>query len=364
LVHRDLASVVRDIREPAAALNPDHLAYQVALKDGAEFLAVLLGEERETLRLGDASGAVKSISRSNVRSLTPLTISLMPPALLDALPPAEQRDLLLFLLTPGLEPAALEAPNAPTPRSRAEVDKLLANLQPSSGKPKLLRVLLAYGPKDHGPGEHDYPLWAQRWSRLLALADGVQVAAYNGWPTGEQFSSSDVIVFYSNNPGWKAERKPELDDFIQRGGGAVFVHWAVEGREDAPALADCIGLASNTRTTKYRHGELRLTFPRADHPITRGFPPTALVDESYWQLIGDPQRLQILGEQVEDGSPRPQLWATDRGSGRVFVSIPGHYTWTFDDPFFRVLLLRGICWSAKEPVDRLSELATVGARVQ
>ena len=49
--------------------------------------------------------------------------------------------------------------------------------------------------------------------------------------------------------------------------------------------------------------------------------------------------------------------------GRVFVSIPGHYTWTFDDPLFRVLLLRGIAWTAGESVDRFNELATLGARL-
>ena len=41
----------------------------------------------------------------------------------------------------------------------------------------------------------------------------------------------------------------------------------------------------------------------------------------------------------------------------------GHYTWTFDDPLFRLLVLRGICWTARDHVDRLSPLATLGARV-
>ena len=39
------------------------------------------------------------------------------------------------------------------------------------------------------------------------------------------------------------------------------------------------------------------------------------------------------------------------GSGE-FVSILGHYSWTFDDPLFRLLLLRGIAWSAGEDADR------------
>ncbi len=364
LIHRDLASVERDIREPSFAINPDHAAYQVSLRDGSELLAVVLSEERDALRIGDASGAVKTLARAEVSGLKALPVSLMPPGLLETLTPAERKDLLMYLLTPGLEPAPIEAPNPPAARTRAELDAVLGKAEPTSANPKPLRILLAYGKKDHGPGEHDYPRFAERWSRLLAMAENVTVAKHDGWPTAEQFAGNDVIVFYSNNPGWTAARKPELDDFIQRGGGAVFLHWAVEGRDDAVALADCIGFASNTKTTKYRHGELALTFPQPNHPITRGFASgLKFVDESYWQLLGDGHGWDILGEQAEDGAPRPQLWAGERSSGRVFVSIPGHYTWTFDDPLFRVLVLRGICWAAKEPVDRLRELTTIGARM-
>ena len=71
----------------------------------------------------------------------------------------------------------------------------------------------------------------------------------------------------------------------------------------------------------------------------------------------------MIGTGVEDGQPRPLFWARQVGKGRVFVSIPGHFTWTFDDPLFRVLILRGIAWTAKEPVDRFNELATLGARI-
>jgi len=59
----------------------------------------------------------------------------------------------------------------------------------------------------------------------------------------------------------------------------------------------------------------------------------------------------------------PQMWARTKGKGRVFVSIPGHYSWTFDDPLFRLLLLRGICWAGHQSLDRLSDLATIGARL-
>src|SRR5262249_34897524 len=41
LIHRDYASVARDIREPNAALNPDHIAYQIELTDGDILTGIL-----------------------------------------------------------------------------------------------------------------------------------------------------------------------------------------------------------------------------------------------------------------------------------------------------------------------------------
>lgn len=64
---------------------------------------------------------------------------------------------------------------------------------------------------------------------------------------------------------------------------------------------------------------------------------------------------------VEEGLARLLSWTRLVGRRRVFVSIPGHITWMFDDPPFRLLLLRGMAWAAREPVDRFHELATLGA---
>ena len=95
----------------------------------------------------------------------------------------------------------------------------------------------------------------------------------------------------------------------------------------------------------------------------RGLGKLQLVDESYWRLAGDPARVEVLATAVEEGRPQPLMWARRHGKGRVFVSIPGHYNWTFDDPLFRLIVLRGLCWAAGEDAERLSELATVGARM-
>src|SRR5204862_3905862 len=104
-------------------------------------------------------------------------------------------------------------------------------------------------------------------------------------------------------------------------------------------------------------------FRGSKSPIARGLGKLELIDESYWRLTGDPGRIDLIASGVEEGKPQPLMWTRQHGKGRVFVSIPGHYSWTFDDPLFRLLVLRGVCWAAGEPVDRLSELIEAGARV-
>src|SRR4029453_8687210 len=99
------------------------------------------------------------------------------------------------------------------------------------------------------------------------------------------------------------------------------------------------------------------------HPVLRNMSKLDLTDESYWKMTGDLKPERVLASAIEDKEPRPQLWSLEQGRGRVFVSIPGHYSHTFDDPLFRILLLRGIAWTAHEPVDRFNDLVWPGADV-
>jgi type 1 glutamine amidotransferase len=184
------------------------------------------------------------------------------------------------------------------------------------------------------------------------------------WPERDEFQKADVMVFYQHGD-WDAKRAADIDAFLERGGGLVYIHWAVDGRDNVADFAKRIGLASRGGKIKYRHGPLDLEFTREGkaHPITRNFDRLKLVDESYWMLTGELPPDRVIATQVEDKAARPLFWTTEPGKGRVFVSIPGHYSWTFDDPLFRVLLLRGIAWAAKESVDRFNDLVWPGADV-
>ena len=382
LMHRDYASVRKDIEFPNAALNPDHIASVIELSDGESLTGLVQREADGMFQVAMANGVVQQIARKNVKSVKPSALSLMPEGFWAALTDEERRDLMTFLLTSPLEPQAVaveaQGQKPPPARKRSELAALLSvshashvtdRVTTNSSQSLLtsaatsLRMILCASPKDAGhaaPGFHDYPLWRERWSKLLALADGVTVETADRWPSPEQWQRADVVAFYHDNPAWTADKAKDLDAFLERGGGLVFLHWSMNAYRDVEPLAARLGRAWGPGA-RFRYGMEELRF--SPHELSAGFDTTQLVDESYWKLTGDFAGATLLAASVEAGESQPQVWIREQGKGRIFVCIPGHFTWTFDDPLYRVLVLRGICWAANQPMDRLVELATVGARL-
>jgi putative heme-binding domain-containing protein len=362
LPQRDYQSVLRDITEPSFAINPDYITQVIHLKSG-RVLSGAVRTQGDELLVGDPDGKVTPVARGEVEAVESSPKSIMPEGLPKLLGAERMRDLLTFLLTepPRMPDYGTGAP--PEPRSPAEVKAVLAGA-PETLKARPLHVVLVAGKKDHGPGEHDYPAWQKVWQKLLAMAADTKVTTADDWPTADDFKTADVLVFYQQGR-WTPERATAIDAFLARGGGLVYIHYAVDGGADAPGFARRIGLAWQGGRSKFRHGPLDLDFrPGKNHPVARNFDKVHFHDESYWRLTGDVKGVNLLATGVEDKEEQPLFWALEPAKGRVFVSIPGHFAWTFDDPLFRVLLLRGIAWAAREPVDRFNDLVTPGARVK
>ena len=99
LIHRDYASVLLDIADPNAAINPDGVGYMVTLKDGTTTVGTRLGESAYELQIAQAGGAVAKLKKTDIAKTEPMAVSLMPAGLEKTLTPPELRDLLTFLLT-------------------------------------------------------------------------------------------------------------------------------------------------------------------------------------------------------------------------------------------------------------------------
>jgi putative heme-binding domain-containing protein len=95
LVERDHASVLRDIREPSAALNPDYITHTVALEDG-RVLTGTIRTEGDTLFVGDEKGEETAVPRTQVTELKPGAIST---GIVEKLGSDRLKDLLTYLLT-------------------------------------------------------------------------------------------------------------------------------------------------------------------------------------------------------------------------------------------------------------------------
>jgi type 1 glutamine amidotransferase len=306
---------------------------------------------------------------------------------------------LLIFTTVSLQIASnLLAAEAPKPRSRSEVEAVLAKAPkpPSIRKLRELNIVLVAFKKDHGDNEHDYPLWQKRWAvllggkdagrenqvnlygpapkgkrnRTLAGAPKVNVSTAYGWPSREQFEKADLIAAFCYIQ-YDKEKLKDMEKFLSRGGGFVILHPAViipKGMDITEEAAKLIGLAWEYDYTRWRHGQMSLKIAAADHPICLGLPGTIdLLDEAYWPLKGDRSKITILAtsdetvsEDSDQTKPEPMFYTYEYGKGRVFSCILGHYTWTFDDPYFRILLLRGMAWAANESPYRFDRLVMRG----
>jgi putative heme-binding domain-containing protein len=361
LVHRDYASVLRDIVNPSFAINPDYIGHLIAMNDG-QILTGVLRDEAGQLILGDEKGNSTKIVRSDIDQMRPAKLSVMPTGLSEKLSKEQLRDLMTFLLTSPPRMPLEGTLQAPPVRSQADLAAVLAGAPPLPKELKPLKIVLVSGKKDHGPGEHDYPAWQMQWGQLMAAAPNVEISAAWDFPSEEQLATADTLIFFQKGT-WNDNRAMKLDAFQARGGGSVYIHWAVNGDDRVVDFSKRIGLASKGGSIGYRHGPLTLEMHNTDHPILRNIDQLKLYDESYWRLTGEVKNVTLLATSSEEGEATPQIWAYEKGAGHVFVSIPGHYSWTFDDPIFRVLLLRGIAWTARESVDRFNELVPLGARL-
>jgi len=349
LIHHDPRSVLRDIKEPSALINPDYVAYNVRLHDGGDITGFVRMQTADSLRVIASDGKEQFVPRNTVSDLRPSAVSMMPSGLLEGLKESQLRDLMTFLL------------HEPPGRSRAQVDAVLSGGDTEDNNVrqtlKPLHIVLVASKQDHGPGQHDYPAWQKKWTALLGQASRVTVASAWEWPSVDQFHDANVLVFYDWNHNWSAPRYQELDDYQARGGNLVMFHSATIADKEPEKLAARIGLAAQPGPTKYLHTPFLLNFVApTNHLITRGFKRLDLLDEPYWPMIGDTNRVVVLATAELEGQARPLIWTFQKGKGRVFASIPGHYVWTFDDPLFRTLALRGLAWAVGEPMWRFDSV--------
>lgn len=277
----------------------------------------------------------------------------------------------------------------PLVRSRKAVAKIMG---PTTKKEpsRDLNIVWVWGiDKFHEKGTHEYAWVMDTYvNELLPQVPRISVAASMNFPKKELWEKADLVVFYL----WTREQRHRelwdydlIDAYQKRGGGLIFIHMALmEGSGEE--LSKRIGMAWDSRNGSTKWGVLPapviLTDAALKSPIFKGFDAKFdLADEFYWHLRGEPAGITTLvtspagpaiankplngPPKIEDldGKKWPVMWTKEVGRGKVFVTVAGHNYFTFNDPYFRIILLRAMAWTMNESFDPFKPLVTKGIKL-
>jgi type 1 glutamine amidotransferase len=240
--------------------------------------------------------------------------------------------------------------------------------RPWNQNPHGMHVYLQAGLKTHQPGQHDYPQFLADWSKILtehgAIVDGALHA-----PDAAELAGIDVLVIYKGDAGYLTEEAKEaLEAFVKRGGGIVSLHDALCGPDPA-YFATLVGGAKKHGDVNYTLGaDIPYTIVDKANPIMAGMTDITIFDEAFYNMTwAASPKIHVLATAIIPGTPSagahkgevvPQIWTYEHTlpggePARAFVWMQGHTYANFANPQIQAMLLRGIAWAAKRPVDEL-----------
>jgi type 1 glutamine amidotransferase len=283
---------------------------------------------------------------------------------------------IILLCAIALASPLIAQPNKPV--SKAELLKLTGKFKKASLS-KDISILWLYGPEDHRGGEHDYIRIKELFVPLLKKIPRVSVNEAYQFPSQAQFDKADLLIQYLHQPPITDKQFASYQKFVNDGGRVVSIHESciIRPIDRAHKLAGCIGCSwkgnKASRWSKFSRNEP--LFLNTKHPVFAGLPKSIRFnDESYWDMIqrdtvevvgavGTPANTeaQSFSEVLSAKGVRGQaFWTYTSGKGRVFGTTTGHFTYTYHDPMYRLLLVRGIAWALEEKPEAFMPIVFAG----
>jgi type 1 glutamine amidotransferase len=278
---------------------------------------------------------------------------------------------LIVVTVSAQQPAAPPAGAAPAGGGRGGGRGANANAAPAVANPNGVRIFIRAGLKSHAEGQHDYPQFLADWSKIFTER-GARVDGGLHMPTAQQLAETDVVVFYKGDAGYLTDQeKADLDAFVKRGGGVVSLHDSLCG-PDPVYFSTIFGGAKKHGEQNFSQGDMKYVITDKADPIMQGLSDFTLPkDEAFKLMTWAPTGLHVLATvAMPTGNPEviPQIWTYEHTvaggqPARSFVWMQGHTYANFADPVIKEMLLRGISWAAKKPVDTLAKaVARQGGR--
>jgi len=231
-----------------------------------------------------------------------------------------------------------------------------------------MHIYLWGGLKSHLEGQHDYPQWLADWSKLLTKHGAMVDGAFHP-PTAADLEHTDVLVIYKGDAAYLGgDSKQAIEDFVKRGGGLVSIHDSLCGPDPA-YFATLIGGAKHHGEANYTlDAPVAYTIVDKSDPIMEGMSDFTLWDEAFFKVTWAAKpKVHVLATAVIAGTPSagahkgevaPQIWTYEHTlpggkPSRAFVWMQGHIYENFANYQVQQMLLRGIAWAGKHPVNEL-----------
>jgi type 1 glutamine amidotransferase len=247
---------------------------------------------------------------------------------------------------------------------------------PQGQNPNGMHIYIWGGLKSHGVGQHDYPQFLADWSKILTDHGAVVDGAFHA-PSAADLEKTDVVIVYKGDAPYITDtEKAALEAYVKRGGGIVSFHDSLCGPDPAYWATTFTGGAKKHGEVNYTlDAKIPYTVVDKASPIMKDFPDMTLEDDEAFFLMTwakDPG-IHVLANAVIAGTPSagthkdevvPQIWTYEHTlpggqPARAFIWMQGHTYANFTDPHIEPMVLRGIAWAAKKPVDELVDYKPV-----
>jgi type 1 glutamine amidotransferase len=239
-----------------------------------------------------------------------------------------------------------------------------------------MHIYLWGGLKSHGEGQHDYPQWLADWSKLLTKHGALVDGAFHP-PSAADLEHADVLVIYKGDAAFLGgDSKPVIEAFVKRGGGLVSLHDSLCGPDPA-YFATLVGGAKHHGDVNYTlDAPILYSIVDKSDPIMEGMSDFTLWDEAFFKMTwAENPKVHVLATAVVADTPSagthkgevaPQIWTYEHTLpggelARAFVWMQGHIYENFSNYQIQQMLLRGIAWAAKHPVNELIDYKTAPA---